>query len=571
MTSLDVSIDRGSTDSDLLPEKPSRLLRPIGCSSAGSEWWRGSVIYQIYPRSFSDSNNDGVGDLRGITDRLNYVADLGVDLVWISPFYPSPMKDFGYDVSDHCAVDPLFGTLADFDRLVSQAHALGLKVMIDQVWGHSSDQHAWFADSRSSRTAEKADWYVWADPKPDGSPPNNWLSVFGGGAWTWDPRRRQYYLHHFLPSQPQLNLYNDDVVAALMQVARFWLERGVDGFRLDAVDFMFHDRQLRDNPPRPIPGGTLPARPFAMQRHLHDMLQPVTLDFMRRVRTVMRDYPGTVTLGEVSSEDGAFERCAAYTDAGQERLDMAYSLALMKGPLSAQRFRDVLMESRTAGADGCMCWSFSNHDVVRAVSRWGDAQDDARLARMLMALLTTLPGVACIYQGEELGLTEAAISAADMRDPYGINFYPAFGGRDGCRTPMPWHAESRHGGFTAASRPWLPVPDEHLPKAVDRQAPAERSLLNDYRRFLQWRKWDPALLRGEARSFPVPEPLFAIERALSSRRILAVFNLGSTPISLDRRLLPSCRVLDAPGFQVEMTSESLLLPPYAAFFAAIDG
>src|SRR5258706_5246173 len=289
------------------------------------EWWRGAVIYQIYPRSFCDSNGDGIGDLRGIAQRLDHVAELGVDAVWIAPFFASPMKDFGYDVSDYCAVDPTFGTLADFDALLARAHALGLKVIIDQVWSHTSDQHAWFADSRLRPTSSKADWYVWADPRPDGSPPNNWLSVFGGGAWTWEPRRRQYYLHHFLSSQPQLNLRNEAVWDALFEVAAFWLDRGVDGFRLDAVDYMIHDVQLRDNPARPPTDGQVPLKPFRLQHHVHDMMQPEILPALERIRRFVDQYPDTVTLGEVSSEPGSVERCGLYTGGGQ-RLHMAYTL-----------------------------------------------------------------------------------------------------------------------------------------------------------------------------------------------------------------------------------------------------
>jgi alpha-glucosidase len=534
-------------------------------------WWRGAVIYQIYPRSFADSNGDGVGDLRGIIGKLDYVAALGADIVWISPFYPSPMKDFGYDVSDYRAVDPLFGTIEDFDDLIARARTLGLKIMIDQVWSHTSDKHDWFADSRRSRTSEKADWYVWADPRPDGSPPNNWLSVFGGSAWTWDSRRRQYYLHHFLASQPQLNLHNEEVVEAVLEVARFWLDRGVHGFRLDAIDFMFHDPALRDNPPRPLTAGNVPVRPFGMQQHVHDMLQPQTMEFMARLRGLMRDYPGAITLGEVSSEEGAFQRCAAYTDAAEERLDMAYTLAMMKGPLSPQRLRDVLMEIQPAVEDGCVCWAFSNHDVVRAITRWGSGREDPRFGRLLMALLGILPGIPCIYQGEELGLGEAKIAPEDMRDPYGISFYPAFIGRDGCRTPMPWAQGDRLGGFTNNSQAWLPMPAEHLARAADRQASEAASLLNDYRRFLRWRKSEPAVLHGGMRVVTVPEPLFAIERIVDSRRILAVFNLEARAVSLSRSELPHCRAIDPIPSEVAATPESLLFPPYGVFLAVIDG
>src|SRR4051812_15880965 len=268
-------------------------------SGIDPDWWRGAVIYQIYPWSFADSDGDGIGDLRGITARLDHVARLGVDAIWIAPFFTSPMQDFGYDVSDYCAVDPRFGTLADFDALIARAHALGLKVLIDQVWSHSSNQHPWFRASRASRDNPHADWYVWADPRPDGSPPNNWLSVFGGGAWTWEPRRRQYYLHHFLPGQPQLDLRNPAALQALLDAGAFWLDRGVDGFRLDAIDFALHDPLLRDNPPRErAPGAPLPLKPFGFQEHVHDMMHADTPALMERIRGLMDRYPGRTTVAE---------------------------------------------------------------------------------------------------------------------------------------------------------------------------------------------------------------------------------------------------------------------------------
>ncbi|HYI82084.1 MAG TPA: alpha-amylase family glycosyl hydrolase, partial [Acetobacteraceae bacterium] len=275
-------------------------------SDGAVEWWRGAVLYQIYPRSFQDSDGDGIGDLPGLVDRLDHIAALGVDAIWVCPFYPSPQRDFGYDVADHCAVDPAFGRLEDVDRLIDAAHARGLRVLLDLVGGHTSDRHAWFQASRRDREAPTGDWYVWADPRPDGTPPNNWLSVFGGPAWAWEPRRRQYYLHHFLSSQPALNLNNPEVQDALLGIAAFWLDRGVDGFRLDALDFLTHDPALRDNPANPPQNGSVPAKLFGMQLHHHDMIQPGTKPVLRRLRALMDRYPGRVTLGEVSSQDGAY-------------------------------------------------------------------------------------------------------------------------------------------------------------------------------------------------------------------------------------------------------------------------
>ncbi|MGH7152484.1 MAG: alpha-amylase family glycosyl hydrolase, partial [Acetobacteraceae bacterium] len=376
---------------------------------ARADWWQGAVVYQIYPRSFFDSNGDGVGDLPGVTAKLDHVASLGVDAIWLCPFFTSPQKDFGYDVADHLAVDPVFGTMPDFDALVARAHTLGLRVLIDQVWSHTSDRHAWFIESRTSRTNILADWYVWADPSPDGTPPNNWLSVFGGSAWRWEPRRRQYYLHHFLDHQPALNLHNPEVLGSLLAGGEFWLQRGVDGFRLDAIDFLLHDRELRSNPPSP-PTAEIPAKLFGMQAHAFDMMQPGSLALLARIRRLMDRYPGSVTMGEVSSQPGAFERVAAYTRGG-DRLHMAYTLRPLREGFDWQTVRAMLRQLAVTGDGGWPCWSFSNHDVERAVSRWnpqrGHAAPDPAFARLLMALLLSLRGSVSLYQGEELGLTEA--------------------------------------------------------------------------------------------------------------------------------------------------------------------
>ena len=349
-------------------------------SPSGDAWWRGAVIYQIYPRSFQDSNGDGIGDLPGITARLDHVASLGVDAIWISPFFRSPMKDFGYDVSDYRDVDPIFGTLADFDALLARAHQLGLRVMIDQVLSHTSDQHAWFQESRLSRDNPKSDWYVWADARPDGTPPNNWLSVFGGSAWQWDSRRRQYYLHSFLSSQPDLNFHNPAVQDALLGEVRFWCEKGVDGFRFDACNHQFHDAQLRDNPP--AQGGEVSTvradNPYAMQQHLHDKSRPENLAFLERLRGVL-DAFGAASIGEVGDEN-APPLMADYTEAGR-RLHMAYSFSLLTAHCAPSHLRAEVekLEREIARTGGWGCWAFSNHDVPRVASRWSsDGQPDDR-------------------------------------------------------------------------------------------------------------------------------------------------------------------------------------------------
>lgn len=537
-----------------------------------SEWWRGAVIYQIYPRSFCDTNADGIGDLPGITARLDHVARLGVDAIWLCPFFASPQRDFGYDVTDYTAVDPLFGTLADFDALVSRAHELGLKVLIDQVWSHSSNQHLWFRDSRSGSIAAKADWYVWADPAADGTPPNNWLSVFGGSAWTWEPRRRQYYLHHFLSHQPALNLHNPAVMDALLETGRFWLDRGVDGFRLDAVDFLLHDRMLRSNQAAPAPD-VVPAKLFGMQVHRHDMLQPETRGLLARIRGLMDAYPGSVTLGEISSQPGAFERVVGSTE-GTDQLHMAYTLRPLRGSFDWPTMTDLLRDLAGAGTEGWICWSFSNHDVERAVSRWNPKPGrppDPAFARLLMALQMSLRGSVCLYQGEELGLTEATLSETDLRDPFGIAFWPEFRGRDGSRTPMPWQAEAAHGGFTTAQTPWLPMPDAHRPLAVDVQDGDSGSLLHAFRRFLNWRRCVPALLLGTLVPVDLPAPMVGFVREHEGHRVLALFNLSDRPVALDLAQLGLPMV--APGFE-DCVSAGGTLQPFGVRFshlAAAEG
>lgn len=395
---------------------------------ARADWWRGAVIYQIYPRSFFDSNGDGIGDLPGITAHLEHVAWLGADAVWLCPFFVSPQQDFGYDVADYTAVDPIFGTLADFVALLRRAHELGLKVLIDQVWSHTSDHHPWFRASRASRTNPRSDWYVWADPSPDGTPPNNWLSVFGGSAWRWEPRRRQYYLHHFLAQQPALNLHNPAVMDALLATGDFWLRRGVDGFRLDAIDFLLHDPALTNNPPAPPPRET-PAKLFGLQLHRHDMMQAGTTGLLGRIRGLLDRHPGRVALGELSSQPGAFQRVVASTS-GNDWLHMAYTLQPLRSGFDWPAVTALLREVEAAQDEGWFCWSFSNHDVERAASRWnprrGETPPDPAFARLLMALLLSLRGSVCLYQGEELGLTEAALGEDQLRirsaSPIGRSF-----------------------------------------------------------------------------------------------------------------------------------------------------
>jgi alpha-glucosidase len=487
-----------------------------------AEWWRGAVVYQIYPRSFADSSGDGVGDLKGITARLGHVASLGVDANWLSPFFTSPMKDFGYDVADYCDVDPVFGTLADFDALIAEAHRLNLRIITDLVFAHTSDQQAWFRESRQSRTNSRADWYVWADARPDGSPPSNWQSVFGGPAWTWDARRGQYYMHNFLPEQPQLNLHLPAVQDALLDVARFWLERGVDGFRFDAINFSMHDPLLRDNPPLP-PGGRR-TRPFDFQDKVHNQSQPQIADFLKRVRALTDSYGGRFTVAEVGG-DHAEREMQAFT-AGDDHLNSAYGFLYLYAPaLNDQLVREGAEAWHGCDGQGWPSWTFSNHDAPRAISRWAGSRDLKAFAEMAMLLLMCLRGNVFIYQGEELALPQADVPFDRLVDPEAIANWPQTLGRDGARTPIPWSADRPHAGFSTAE-PWLPVDPRHVGLAVDRQEADPNSMLNVTRRLVALRKAHPALTRGDMRLLDAAPGLLCFERILAGERLLCVFNLG---------------------------------------------
>ncbi|MFA3920118.1 alpha-amylase family glycosyl hydrolase [Ruegeria hyattellae] len=497
-----------------------------------SDWWRGGVIYQIYPRSFQDSNGDGIGDLDGITQRLEYVASLGVDAIWISPFFKSPMKDFGYDVSDYRDVDPMFGTLADFDALLARAHELGLKVMIDLVLSHTSDQHPWFTESRASRENPKSDWYVWADPKPDGTPPNNWLAIFGGSAWQWDARRRQYYLHNFLTSQPDLNFHEPQVQEALLDVARFWLDRGVDGFRLDTINFYFHDKELRDNPPLPLEDrndSIAPqVNPYNHQDHLYSKSQPENLAFLERLRALTDAYDARACLGEVGDAQRGLEIMGQYT-AGAARMHMCYAFEFLEGRRATAAFiAGVFDDLEAAAPDGWACWAFSNHDVKRHASRWG--LSDAAL-RCYTTLMMCLRGSVCLYQGEELGLPEADVSFEDLQDPYGIEFWPEFKGRDGCRTPMVWQSQAENAGF-GNGKSWLPVSSVHAEVAVDRQEQDPGAMLHHYRGAIALRGAHTALQTGTQTDLRADGDLLSFTRANATETLFCAFNLGDGTVEV---------------------------------------
>jgi alpha-glucosidase len=500
---------------------------PVKPTSASQfVWWRGATIYQIYPRSFADSNGDGNGDLRGILDRLDYIAELGVDAVWLSPFFKSPMKDMGYDVSDYRAVDPMFGTVEDFRTLVSACHERHLRVIIDQVYSHTSNEHPWFVESASSRDNPKADWYVWADPKPDGGPPNNWLARFGGIAWEWSSARRQYYLHNFLTEQPDLNVHNPEVQAEIIDTMRFWFDVGVDGLRLDVVNFFMHDPQLRDNPPRLQ--NDLPNNPNWMQQHLYNISRPENLPFLTKMRAAADGAGDRMLLGEIAC-DRQIERMAEYTSAG--RLHTAYSFELLGARLDGTHIARSVQEA--GAADAWPCWAFSNHDVVRVATRWAAEGNLARI-ELFQALLLSLRGTVILYQGEELGLAHAEVPRHRLQDPEGIRLWPNHRRRDGARTPFPWGTEGISLGFSEADG-WLPADPIHASLAVAAQAKQESSTLAKCRRLVALRQSSPALRLG---SFEVlqtnPTTLMFIRRH-NHEVLLCGFNFGAAKEPLEHQ------------------------------------
>jgi alpha-glucosidase len=526
-------------------------------------WWRGASIYQIYPRSFLDSNGDGVGDLPGITERLEHVAALGVEAIWISPFFTSPMADYGYDVADYCDVDPVFGTLADFDALVEKAHALGLKVTIDMVFAHTSDKHPWFVESRAQRGGERDDWYVWADPKPDGTPPNNWQSVFGGPAWTWDARRGQYYMHQFLKEQPQLNAHNPAVQDALLDALHFWLARGVDGFRLDALNHSMFDPALTDNLPAPD-DGRLRTRPFDYQLKINSQNHPDVTAFIERIAQVCNAHGAIFTVAEVGG-DGAVSLMKAYT-VGDHRLSSSYSFDFLYAPaLTGELVLGALAQwsgkaDANGLAEGWPSWAFENHDAPRHVSRWADADHRPAFARMSAMLLASLRGNIFIYQGQELGLEQDEIPFHLLKDPEAIANWPLTLSRDGVRTPMPWDVHAFHAGFTVGE-PWLPLSPGNIAKAVEEQDADPESQLHWMRHVLALRKAHKALRLGDLEKAKADGALLRFTRSYKGEAIACAFNLGAEPIV---RKAPKGKIILAVN-----GATGTSLPPYGALWTLL--
>lgn len=505
-----------------------------------SRWWQRATIYQIYPRSFQDSNGDGIGDLAGVTRRLDYLTWLGIDAIWLSPFYPSPMADFGYDVADYCDVDPIFGTLADFDRLVSEAHARGLKVIVDFVPNHTSETHPWFVESRGSRDNPKRDWFIWRDPAPDGGPPTNWLSEFGGAAWTKDAATGQYYYHAYLPQQPDLNWRNPAVRAAMQDALRFWLERGIDGFRLDTIHHLFEDEGLRDNPPNPdFKDGMAPTLAFD---RVHQFDQPEVHDVLRDWRALVDSYAGDarILIGEAYLP---LEKIMAYYGEAREKgssgVHLPFNFQLIGAPSDAGVLAGLICRYESLlPPGGWPNWVLGNHDRSRVASRFG-----AEAAPLAAMLLLTLRGTPTLYYGDELGLTDVPVPPEMIQDPWEKRV-PGFGlGRDPVRSPMPWDAGAG-AGFTTGT-PWLPLNGDHATRNVSVMQAGRNNLLHLTRDLLALRKAEPALHAGAYGLIESRSDILVYERIHGARRLLIVLNMSAaarhTPVPAYELLLSTHR------------------------------
>ncbi len=480
-------------------------------------WWHDGIIYQIYPRSFADSNNDGIGDLPGITAKLDYLQDLGIDAIWLSPIYPSPDVDFGYDVADYTAIDPKFGTMQDFEILVKEAKKHDIHIVLDLVLNHTSDQHPWFIESKKSDTNPYHDWYLWLDPDAEGNPPNNWAAIFGGSAWEYDHKLDQFHYHMFYKEQPDLNWRNPEVRQTMLDVFRFWLKKGVDGFRLDVFNAYFKDAAFRDNPVK------LGIRAFDRQKHIYDVSQPDMYPLLGEIRAILDKHKDAYAVGETFLADT--KQTASYC--GDDKLHAAFNFEFAENRWHPKRFLDSAQKWYAALSEDAWPNNFlSNHDMHRAATRYCFGEDDRR-AKVALAMLLTLRGTPFIYYGEEIGLRDIPIrKKSDVLDPIGLTFWPLFKGRDGCRAPMQWDAR-KNGGFSE-TKPWLPVNADYVQRNVVNQTADPTSLLNFFKQLTALRKAEPALQRGDFKALTQdPHTLLIFERSLNEDRILVALNFTS--------------------------------------------
>ncbi|MFZ3214832.1 MAG: alpha-glucosidase [Candidatus Acidiferrales bacterium] len=538
--------------------------------AAGHQWWQNAVFYEIYPRSFADSNGDGVGDLNGISEKLDYLKALGVDAIWLTPCFPSPQVDFGYDVSDYENIDPLFGTLADFDRLQAQASAQDIRIILDFVMNHTSDQHAWFLDSKSSRDSAKRDWYIWRDGKAPGQPPNNWLAAFGHSAWQFDPTTGQYYYHYFYPQQPDLNWRNPAVKEAMFDVTRWWYRRGVAGFRLDAVDSLFEDPGLHDNPI--LPGKNKYGDP-KMTNTFNTKL-PEVHDVLRELRAVADEHDA-VLIGETWTRDIAELREYYGTHSNELQMPMDFMFTSVK-TLSPPDFRKQIAAVDASG--GWPVYVISNHDIVRSYTRWGDGVHNDRIAKMVAALYLTLRGTPIMYYGEELGMqNNDPQRREDVKDPIGLIGWPLEKGRDGERTPMQW-TDGPNAGFSTTA-PWLPIPPSYATHNVSSELQDPHSILNFYKALLAMRHQEPALLDGAYVALNEDDPnVLSYLRRYKEQTILVVINMSSAAQTVKFNLAP--QGIAKPKVAMLLTDlaapprngalRRLAMEPYSVYIARIS-
>jgi alpha-glucosidase len=483
------------------------------------KWWQDGIIYQVYPRSFSDSNNDGIGDLTGIMNRLDYFSNLDIDAIWLSPIYPSPDVDFGYDVSDYYAIDPRYGTMQDFDRLLVEAHRKNIRIILDMVLNHTSDKHPWFQQSRLSRENAYSDWYLWRDPLQNGKPPNNWQSRTGGGGWEFDPQRGQYYFHMFYKQQPDLNWRNPEVCKAMMDILHFWLEKGVDGFRFDVFNVFYKDKNFSNNPPK------LGIRKFDCQQHVFDCDQPEMIPVLEEIRSLMDGYGDRFSVGEPFLSTP--EKAAKYSAPG--RLNTAFNFDFLTCPWKPDKFLQTILNfNQILETESWPTCVLNNHDTRRSASRFTRGEDD-RLLKAAAALLLTQRGTPFLYYGEEIGMRDVQLQKSEIKDPVGLHYWPFYKGRDGCRSPMQWDA-SENGGFSKAS-PWMKVHSDYPFRNIADQQENSTSLFNFYRRLIQLRKENEALRRGAFIPLTfIPRKILAYLRQTEKQTIIVVINFSWRPI-----------------------------------------
>jgi alpha-glucosidase len=550
-----------------IPEGAKCQVKKV--DAEGHEWWQHAVFYEVYPRSFADSNNDGIGDLKGITSKLDYLKQLGVDAIWITPCFPSPQVDFGYDVSDYVNIDPMYGTLADFDELVSEARKRDIRVILDLVVNHTSDKHQWFLDSKSSRNSPKRDWYIWRDGKGPNQPPNNWTSTFGGPAWTFDPTTGQWYYHYFYAEQPDLNWRNPAVHDAMMDVTRFWYKRGVAGFRLDAVDTLFEDPALKNNPV--LPGNDKFGMPNTQE--VYNKKLPEVHDVLRDLRNVADEH-GAVLIGETWTKNVAELR--DYYGEHNNELQMPMDLMMTEfKQLDAAVFREHISAVEAAG--GWPVFVITNHDITRSYTRWGDGTHNDDIAKMMAAMYLTLRGTPIMYYGEEIGMQNNDPNSKDeVKDPIGKRGWPLEKGRDGERTPMQW-SDAKNAGFTKG-KPWLPVPPSYKTHNVATELKDDNSVLSFYRQLLSLRHKEPALLEGDYLALNPDDPhVFAYVRRYKGEAILVVLNMSATDQQVRFDLSPLG--FSAPKLTPILTSlhrpltgmaDALPMEPYSTFVGKIS-